>query len=116
VSVKEAFDLIRNNLASANMFAFGIGSSVNRHLIEGMAHVGRRTVHHHKTGGSTRKSRSAPHADPVAGADPGQGGLRQIRCVMDVEPASIPDVLADRPVIVFGKWREQAGGTIALSG
>ena len=41
VSVEEeAFDLIRNNLDNANMFAFGIGSSVNRHLIEGMAHVG----------------------------------------------------------------------------
>ncbi len=37
---KEAFDLIRNNLGNANMFAFGIGSSVNRHLIEGMARVG----------------------------------------------------------------------------
>ena len=36
----EAFDLIRNNLGKANMFTFGIGSSVNRHLIEGMARVG----------------------------------------------------------------------------
>ena len=41
VSVEEeAFDLIRNNLGNANMFAFGIGSGVNRHIIEGMAHVG----------------------------------------------------------------------------
>jgi hypothetical protein len=41
VSVEEeAFDLIRKNLSNANMFAFGIGSSVNRHIIEGMAHVG----------------------------------------------------------------------------
>ena len=30
---KEAFDLIRNNLGKANMFPFGIGSSVNRFLI-----------------------------------------------------------------------------------
>jgi Ca-activated chloride channel family protein len=36
----EAFDLIRNNLGEANLFAFGIGSSVNRFLIEGMARVG----------------------------------------------------------------------------
>jgi Ca-activated chloride channel family protein len=33
-----------------------------------------------------------------------------------VEPASIPDVLADRPVILFGKWRGKAEGTILLSG
>ena len=37
---EEAFDLIRNNLGKANMFAFGIGTAVNRHLIEGMARVG----------------------------------------------------------------------------
>jgi len=37
---EEAFDLIRNNLGDANMFAFGIGSSVNRYIIEGMARVG----------------------------------------------------------------------------
>ncbi len=49
VSVEEAaFDLIRNRLGDANMFTFGIGSSVNRHLIEGMAR-GRhgRTVCHY---------------------------------------------------------------------
>ncbi|HEX7539222.1 MAG TPA: AgmX/PglI C-terminal domain-containing protein, partial [Syntrophales bacterium] len=34
----------------------------------------------------------------------------------DVEPLTIPDVLADRPVIVFGKWRGKARGSIALSG
>jgi Ca-activated chloride channel family protein len=33
-----------------------------------------------------------------------------------VEPPSVPDVLADRPVIVFGKWRGQPHGTISLKG
>ncbi len=33
------FDLIRNNLNNANFFAFGIGSSVNRYLIDGIAKV-----------------------------------------------------------------------------
>ena len=41
VSVEEqTFDIIRNNLNEANMFAFGIGSSVNRYLLEGMARAG----------------------------------------------------------------------------
>ncbi len=34
------FDLIRRKLGDANVFAFGIGTSVNRHIIEGMARVG----------------------------------------------------------------------------
>ena len=31
---QETFDLIRNRLNEANLFTFGIGSSVNRHLLE----------------------------------------------------------------------------------
>ncbi|MCG2720421.1 MAG: AgmX/PglI C-terminal domain-containing protein [Thermodesulfovibrionales bacterium] len=36
--------------------------------------------------------------------------------VYDVEPPSIPDVLAERPVIVFGKWRGRPQGRITLKG
>ncbi|NTV54527.1 MAG: AgmX/PglI C-terminal domain-containing protein, partial [Syntrophaceae bacterium] len=34
----------------------------------------------------------------------------------DVEPLTVPDILAERPVIVFGKWRGKAKGSIAVSG
>jgi Ca-activated chloride channel family protein len=34
----------------------------------------------------------------------------------DVEPPGIPDVMAGRPVIVFGKWRGRSAGEIKLSG
>ena len=34
------FEHVRKHLGEANVFAFGIGSSVNRHLIEGMARAG----------------------------------------------------------------------------
>jgi Ca-activated chloride channel family protein len=33
-----------------------------------------------------------------------------------VEPLAVPDVLSDRPVMVFGKWGGQPKGKIALSG
>ena len=36
----EVFDLIRKHIGNANIFPFGIGTSVNRHVIEGMARVG----------------------------------------------------------------------------
>jgi Ca-activated chloride channel family protein len=117
VSVEEeAFDLIRNNLDNANMFAFGIGSSVNRHLIEGMAHVGQgepfvitKPEEATSKAEAFRKLIQSPVLTRVK-VDFGRFD------VYDVEPASIPDVLADRPVIVFGKWRGSAEGTILLSG
>jgi len=112
----EAFDLIRENLHNANMFTFGIGGSVNRFLIEGMARVGLGEPFV-----VTKPEEAAAQADkfrqyiqsPV---------LTQIRCdfhdfeAYDVEPVSIPDVLAQRPVLVFGKWRGAAAGAIELTG
>ena len=36
--------------------------------------------------------------------------------VYDVEPAAIPDILTERPVIMFGKWRGRPSGKVILSG
>ncbi|MCU0593828.1 MAG: VWA domain-containing protein, partial [Desulfobacterota bacterium] len=112
VAVEEkAFDLIRNNLGDANVFTFGIGSAVNRHLIEGMARVGLGEPF------VITKPDEAPEKaerfrqlilSPV---------LTRVKVdfrgfeAYDVEPPSIPDVLADRPVTVFGKWRGRPTGT-----
>jgi Ca-activated chloride channel homolog len=113
---EEVFDLIRENLGSANLFAFGIGTAVNRHIIEGMARVG--------MGGPfvIAKADEAP-AGAAAFRNMIQSPvLTQVKVdfkgfeAYDVEPPAIPDVLADRPVIVFGKWRGKAKGSIALSG
>ncbi len=113
---EEVFDLIRNNLGNANMFAFGIGTAVNRHVIEGMARVGM---------GEPFVISKADEAPARAAAFRNliqSPVLTQVKVnfkgfeAYDVEPPAIPDVLADRPVIVFGKWRGQAKGTIALSG
>lgn len=112
----EAFDLVRTNLNRANLFAFGIGSSVNRHLIEGLARVGQ--------------------GEPfiVTGADDAEPAAVKFRTYIstpvltrvaidfggldtyDVEPAAIPDVLAKRPVIIFGKWRSSKNGPVTVHG
>jgi Ca-activated chloride channel family protein len=117
VSVEaEAFDLIRQKLGEANLFAFGIGSSVNRHLLEGMARAGMGEPFI-----ITRPDEAPAEAEkfrryiqtPV---------LTRVRVdfgefsAYAIEPPAIPDVLAERPVIVFGKWRGPAKGTIKLSG
>jgi Ca-activated chloride channel homolog len=113
---EEAFDFIRNNLDDANMFAFGIGSSVNRHLIEGIAHVGMGEpfiVEKPENAASKAESLRKMIASPV---------LTQIKVnyngfdAYDVEPLSIPDVLSERPVMIFGKWRGRAKGIVTLSG
>ncbi|MBN1547595.1 MAG: VWA domain-containing protein [Syntrophaceae bacterium] len=113
---EETFDLIRENLGQANLFAFGIGTSVNRHIIEGMSRCGMGEAFV-----ITKPDEAAQQArrfrkmilSPV---------LTQVKVdfegfeAYDVEPLSLPDVLANRPVVVFGKWRGEAAGTITLKG
>jgi Ca-activated chloride channel family protein len=112
----EAFDLVRNNLGEANMFAFGIGTSVNRLLIEGLARVGMGEPFVALTVAGAREKAEAFRtmiSSPVlTGVRVGFSGFD----AYDVEPPSVPDVFAERPVIVFGKWRGGARGTIAISG
>ncbi len=113
---EEAFDLIRGGLGKANMFAFGIGSSVNRHIIEGMARAGMgepfvitKPEEAEKTAERFRKLIESPVLTDIR-VDLGK------LAAYDVEPISIPDVMAERPVIVFGKWRGRPQGKLTLEG
>lgn len=113
---EEAFDLIRSSLGQANLFAFGIGTSVNRHLIEGMARVGMGEpfiiTKPAEAQASAEKFRSMIQSPVLTQVTVDFKGFS----AYDVEPVAVPDVLAERPVLVFGKWRGKAKGTIALGG
>jgi len=117
VSVEEeAFDLIRNNLGNAGMFAFGIGSSVNRHIIEGMAHVGMGEpfiiTKPDAAQAQAERFRKMIQSPVLTQVKVSFNGFN----IYDVEPISVPDVLAERPVLIFGKWRGNPQGSIKLSG
>ena len=113
---EEVFDLIRNSLGRANMFAFGIGSSVNRHIIEGMAHVGMGEAF------VISKPEEAPAQAERFRAMIQSPVLTGIRVrfegfdAYEVEPPQVADLFAERPVVVFGKWRGKPKGKIILTG
>jgi Ca-activated chloride channel homolog len=115
VSVEaEVFQLIRKTLNQQNVFAFGIGSSVNRHLIEGIARAGQGEAFVVTKPGEAaaqaerlRKIIEAPVLTSVTARFQGLD-------VYDVEPAQLPDVLGGRPVLVFGKWRGEAASNARL--
>jgi len=112
----ESFDLIRKSLGQANMFAFGIGSSVNRHLIEGMARAGMGepfiVTRPDEAPAKAEALRKMVQSPVLTGIKADFGSFN----VYDVEPPSVPDVLAERPVIIFGKWRGSLDGRISISG
>ena len=109
-------DLVRAHLGDANVFAFGIGSSVNRFLIEGLARAGR--------------------GEPFIVLNPQQAAveadrfrtyieaplLTRIRVdfrgfdAYDVDPPQLPDLFALRPLVLSGKFRGAPRGSIEISG
>jgi Ca-activated chloride channel family protein len=114
---REAYDLIAEHLNSTNLFAFGIGSSVNRSLIEGMAHAGAGEpfvvtgpAEVAQVGTRFRRYVEAPLLRDIA--IQGEGVE-----LYDMEPTEIPVMLAERPIVAFGKYRRQGdGGALVLTG
>jgi Ca-activated chloride channel family protein len=111
-----AIDLVRRNLNQCNVFAFGIGSSVNRFLIEGLARAGAAEPFV-VTQPKEAAAAASAFADYV-----GAPVLTDLEAtfhgfdVYDVEPMSLPDLLAERPVLLFGKYRGSPGGSLVLEG
>jgi len=113
---KEAFDLIRENIDNANFFSFGIGSSVNRFLIEGIAHAGMGTpfivTSEEYAAATAEKFRKYIQTPVLTNIKTDYDGFE----VYDIQPLSLADVFAERPLIIFGKWKGEAKGSIRIEG
>lgn len=113
---REIFDIINKNLGTTSFFSFGIGSSVNRYLIDGIAQTG--------------SGESFVVTDPEDAANMAERFRTYIQSpvltdiqviysgfdVYDIEPITLPTLFAQRPIILFGKWRGEATGTIRITG
>ena len=113
---RETFELVRKNLGQANVFAFGIGTSVNRYLVEGLSKAGLGEAfvitdasESVQVAGRFRAYIESPVLTDIAlNAD----GFD----MYDVEPPAIPDLLAERPLVIQGKWRGAPGGRLSVRG
>ncbi|MBK8914161.1 MAG: VWA domain-containing protein [Phycisphaerales bacterium] len=109
-------DAVRKNAASTRVFSFGIGNSVNRFLLDGMAGAGRGEVEYVTTqeAGDAAVERFTRRIDAPVLADISVdwGDLP----VEDVYPRMIPDLFAEKPVVIHGRLREARGGVIRLKG
>lgn len=112
----EIFDLIRGNLNTTNFFSFGIGDSVNRYLIEGIAKAGQGEAF------AVTDSEDAAEAAGRFQTYIEAPLLTDIQVTYDgfdaydMEPSAIPSLFAQRPITVLGKWRGEPSGTIRITG
>jgi Ca-activated chloride channel family protein len=100
----------------ARVFGYGVGSSVNRYLIEGLSRAGKGLA---VFAGPREDPRRAVnqffhYIDRAVLTDlkVDWGTLR----AEQVMPATMPDLFASHPVILHGRYRGNAGGAITVRG
>ncbi len=112
----ELFDLVRANLGHSSLFAFGIGTAVNQHLIEGLARAGRGepvvVTDSAKASASAAAFREMIESPVLTGVKVEFDGLS----TDEIAPWPVPDVFARRPVVVAGRFKGERAGTIRVSG
>lgn len=110
------FDKIRENMNIANVFSVGIGSSPNIFLIEGMARVGQGEPLLIQNSNEI-DDRLERYKDYIKSPL-----LTHINTdfndfnAYDIEPPSVPDLLAQRPLTIIGKYHGEAQGSLSVSG
>jgi len=113
---REAFDVVARQLGEANLFAFGIGSSVNRELIEGLARAGQGepfvVLDRDEAPEQADRFRRYVTAPLLTDISVKARGVE----VRDLEPARLPDLFADRPIVMTGKLEGDGDGELVVTG
>src|SRR5260221_10288106 len=101
---------------NARVFAFGIGSSVNRFLLDNMARYGRGEVEYvglNDDGSAAARRMHERVRNPLlTDISIDWNGLP----VADVYPKTVPDLFSAKPVILTGRYTGNGHGTIRLKG
>lgn len=107
---------VKEHAKTTRVFGFGIGSSVNRFLMDGMAQAGRGEAHyvlsHEQAQKSADKFYERIDAPVLTDVTLDFGGLN----VEEVYPKQIEDLFAAKPVVVKGRYRNAGTGVIKLNG
>ena len=101
---------------NARVFSFGIGSSVNRYLLDGMARYGRGEVEYvalNDDGSAAARRFHERIRNPLlTDISIDWNGMQ----VDDVYPKTIPDLFGAKPVILSGRYGGNGKGVIRLKG
>jgi Ca-activated chloride channel family protein len=107
---------IKEHAETTRVFGFGIGSAVNRFLMDGMAKAGRGEAHYVMSHEQAKKSADkfyeridAPVLTDIA-LDFGDIEVEE------VYPKRVEDLFAAKPVVVKGRYKKPGAGVIKLKG
>jgi hypothetical protein len=112
-------DAVRANAHTTRVFSFGIGNSVNRYLLEGMAGAGRGEVEFVLLNADADEAvqRLTRRIETPVLTDIELSFSEELD-VFDLLPASgaIPDLFDVKPLVIHGRYRTPAKGTVTIRG
>jgi Ca-activated chloride channel homolog len=112
----EIFREVDKRLGASRLFSFGVGSSVNRYLLDGLARMGRGAVAYvgldESAGDMVDKFYERIAHAAMTDITVDWGGLE----VSDVYPKRIPDLFVGRPVILTGRYKGDGEATVRVKG
>lgn len=113
---EEIIEIIHENIGSTDFFPFGIGRGVNRNLIEGIAKTGQGepfvVTEQEEASEIAEKFKTYIQSPVMTDINVKFDGFH----VYDVEPAVLPTLFAQRPIVLLGKWRGELTGTVQITG
>ncbi|NIA14545.1 MAG: VWA domain-containing protein [Nitrospiraceae bacterium] len=111
-------DAIQKNRQTARVFSFGIGNSVNRFLLEGMAREGRGACEivtlETESDEAAERFHERIHSPILTDITVDFGHLAMGDIYPD--PGALPDLFAARPLVLKGRYTEPGQGTITIRG
>ena len=114
----EVIAAVQKNLKPGNrLYSFGVGSSVNRYLLERVAEMGRGTVRVVRQDEPTQevaekffRQINNPVLTNIQVKWEGDGAAPEIY------PSNAPDLFAEQPLVLFGKKGDRANGKLKITG
>ncbi|MBA2538264.1 MAG: VWA domain-containing protein [Deltaproteobacteria bacterium] len=112
----EILAMVGKQIGASRLFAFGVGTAVNRYLLEEMAAIGRGSVQvvrpDEDTGRAVALFERRIDAPVLTDLKIDWGGL----AARDITPAAIPDVFVGQPLVLSGRYGAPGSGVITVSG
>jgi len=112
----EIIQRVGSHAGEARLFAFGVGSAVNRYLLEEMAAAGRGAAQFVRPDEPTREAVAAFEqridAPVLTDVAIDWGGL----AVSEVTPRAVPDLFVGQPVVVSGRYARGGTATVTIRG
>ena len=107
---------IQKKLGAARIFSFGVGSSVNRYLLESMARVGKGAVAFvgldQESGKEVDRFYDRVSRPALTDLSIDWGNMK----ISQVYPKVLPDLFVGRPVLITGRFEGKGPATIKIKG